>query len=120
MTYPAVSQVALAPKPLLRDRVPWLLLSYLAIAIVALLPQVLNLRRFATVDEVNFWVSRWERFLSMLQTADFGDMTVSDHPGVTTVWLGTAGLGLHRLLLNWGVVESARLAAKLAVLRLPI
>jgi 4-amino-4-deoxy-L-arabinose transferase-like glycosyltransferase len=120
MTYPAVSQAAIAPKPLLRNRVPGLLLSYLAIGIVALLPRVLNLRGFATVDEVNFWVPRSERFLHLLQTADFGAMVVSDHPGVTTVWLGTVGLGLHRALLNWSVVESARLATKLAVLRLPV
>jgi 4-amino-4-deoxy-L-arabinose transferase-like glycosyltransferase len=118
--YPAVSQATLAPKPLLRDRVPWLLLSYLAIGMVALLPRVLNLRGFATVDEVNFWVPRSERFLHQLQTADFGAMTVSDHPGVTTVWLGAVGLGLRRVLLNWGLVESTRLATKLAVLRLPV
>jgi 4-amino-4-deoxy-L-arabinose transferase-like glycosyltransferase len=100
--------------------VPWVLLSYLAIGIVALLPQVLNLHGFATVDEVNFWVKRSERFLSMLRTGDFGATVVSDHPGVTTVWLGTIGLGLHRALLDWGLIESTRLATKLAVLRLPV
>src|SRR5258705_11749097 len=46
--------------------------------------------------------------------------SVSDHPGVTTVWLGSGGLLLQRALLGWGLFDSGSSAARLALLRLPV
>jgi 4-amino-4-deoxy-L-arabinose transferase-like glycosyltransferase len=75
----------------------WLLLLLLALA--ALLPRVLDLGQFVTLDEVNFWYPRSEQFLEALQAGQFGEVPLKPHPGVTTMWLGSAGILLRRVLL---------------------
>ncbi len=107
-------------KPDLRFSVPWVALSYLVIGLAVLLPRVWDLAGFVTADEVNFWIRRSETFLQLLQSGNFGAMTVSDHPGVTTVWLGAGGILLHDTLLDWGVLPHTSFATRLALMQLPV
>jgi 4-amino-4-deoxy-L-arabinose transferase-like glycosyltransferase len=77
--------------------VRWLLLALLALA--ALLPRVLDLGQFVTLDEVNFWFPRSEQFLEAVQEGRFAEVPLKPHPGVTTMWLGSLGVLLRRVLL---------------------
>ena len=77
----------------------WVLLGYLAIGLAALLPRVLALGLFITDDEANFWLTRSDIFLKAIRTGDFPATAISAHPGVTTMWLGAAGIVLRRALL---------------------
>jgi hypothetical protein len=95
----------------------WLLLALLALA--ALLPRVLDLGGFVTHDEAEFWLMRSERFLEALQAGQFADTAITTHPGVTTMWLGSAGILLRRALLEWGLVETMPFPLLLALMRLP-
>jgi 4-amino-4-deoxy-L-arabinose transferase-like glycosyltransferase len=69
------------------------------LALAALLPRVLDLGQFVTLDEVNFWYPRSEQFLEALQAGQFGEVPLKPHPGVTTMWLGSVGILLRRVLL---------------------
>jgi hypothetical protein len=62
---------------------------------------------------------RSERFLEALQAGQFADTAITTHPGVTTMWLGSAGILLRRALLEWGVVEAMPFPLLLALMRLP-
>src|SRR5947208_9272542 len=86
-----------------RDRA-WTLLGYLAIGLAALLPRVLALGLFITDDEANFWLMRSDIFLKAIRSGDFAATAITAHPGVTTMWLGAAGIVLRRALLNWGIL----------------
>jgi len=83
-------------------------------------PRVLNLGGFATLDEANYWIDRSETFLRLLRSANYGATTVSNHPGVTTVWLGSGGILLHRGLLQWGLLHTTSFATRLALMQLPV
>lgn len=96
------------------------MLTYLGVALIALLPRVLDLGGFVTIDEINAWLPRSERFLAALAAGDFGATAQSAHPGVTTMWLGAGGLLLHRLLDGWGLIDPADFATRLALLQLPL
>src|SRR5262245_42058761 len=85
--------------------VPWVLLSYVAISLVALLPRALDLGVFLTGDEANFWLQRSDTFLRALRSGDWAATAISTHPGVTTMWLGSAGLLLQDSLLGSGIVR---------------
>jgi hypothetical protein len=117
MTAPLATVARAAPQA---SRIRWVAFSYLAIGAIALLPRVLDLGSFVTFDEVSFWVKRSDIFLRAIQTGDFAATAVSDHPGVTTMWLGSAGLLLHRLLLVWGLVHDSALPARLALMQLAV
>ncbi|NJO85271.1 MAG: hypothetical protein HC828_22685 [Blastochloris sp.] len=59
---------------------PTLHTAYLVLlALVALLPRLLDLGGFVTLDEINFWMGRAERFLNALQTGDFAATAISTH-----------------------------------------
>jgi hypothetical protein len=55
------------------------------------LPRVGGLDQFATVDEPK-WLTRSADFFCALAHGRFADTYQSEHPGVTTMWAGTAGL----------------------------
>jgi hypothetical protein len=66
---------------------------YGALALLALaiwLPRAAELDRLVTPDEVN-WLSGTSNFYRALAHADFADTYQLEHPGVTTMWAGTAG-----------------------------
>jgi 4-amino-4-deoxy-L-arabinose transferase-like glycosyltransferase len=88
--------------------------------IVALLPRVLDLGRFITFDEANFWLKRSATFLEALVAGDLAATAITLHPGVTTMWLGSAGIVLHRGLLAIGMLANDTFAARLALAQLPV
>jgi 4-amino-4-deoxy-L-arabinose transferase-like glycosyltransferase len=107
-------------RDLARSRtIPWVLLSYLTIGLAALLPRVLDLGVFLTGDEANFWLRRSDIFLSAIRSGDWAATAISTHPGVTTMWLGSAGLLLQDTLLGSGIVRDGSFATFLALTRLP-
>lgn len=93
--------------------------SYTGVALAALIPRVADLGGFVTVDEANFWITRSHTFLNALRTGDFAATAISTHPGVTTMWLGAAGILLQRFLVDTGLLSSVTFATALAFLRLP-
>jgi 4-amino-4-deoxy-L-arabinose transferase-like glycosyltransferase len=95
-------------------------LSSAVVVIVALLPRVLNLGRFVTFDEANFWLKRSAAFLQALTSGDLAATAITLHPGVTTMWLGSIGILLHRALLAIGVLANDTFAARLALAQLPV
>jgi hypothetical protein len=97
--------------------VRWLLLALLALA--ALLPRVLDLGGFITHDEAEFWLDRSGIFLRAIQSGNYADTAITTHPGVTTMWLGSAGLWLRDTLFAWGVLEREPFPLFLTLMRLP-
>ena len=113
-------QPAAATRTIVRPREwAWALLSYLLIGLAALLPRVLALGLFITDDEANFWLTRSDIFLRAIRTGDFAATAITAHPGVTTMWLGAAGIVLRRTLLDWGILQSDAFPVVLAMMRLP-
>lgn len=98
----------------------WVLASYLLVALVALLLRVADLGVFVAGDEVDFWIPRSERFLQALQSGDFDAIPVLGHPGVTTMWLGSAGIALRRALFEHGIIQTETFPVLLALHRLPV
>ncbi|HEX5689006.1 MAG TPA: glycosyltransferase family 39 protein, partial [Roseiflexaceae bacterium] len=98
----------------------WVFISYVVIGLVALKLRVRDLGGFVTFDEINFWIQRSQVFLSALRSGDYGATAISTHPGVTTMWLGSAGLLLHTALRTLGVLADDSFATRLALLRLPV
>ncbi len=84
---------------------------------VALLPRVLGLADFFTIDEADHWILRVRLFSEALGQHNWAGTNLTGHPGVTTMWLG--GLG-RRLAIANGVAPSLDSAAYLAMLRLPL
>jgi hypothetical protein len=93
---------------------------FLLIGLVALLPRALDLGAFLDSDEMNFWIGRSHEFLQAIQSGQFADTAISTHPGVTTMWLGSAGILLRRSLLEWGLLHEMPFPTYLALMRLPV
>jgi 4-amino-4-deoxy-L-arabinose transferase-like glycosyltransferase len=100
--------------------IPLIALSYVLLALLALVPRVLNLGSFVTVDEIAFWLPRADAFLRAIQAGNFPATAISTHPGVTTMWLGSAGVLLRRALLESGLLHDDSFATVLALYRLPV
>ena len=64
------------------------LATIVVILTAALLPRVLNLGAFLTVDEEQ-WHRNTVGFRDALQHGDFGGLYQQHHPGVTTMWLAS-------------------------------
>src|SRR5262245_145611 len=67
-----------------------------------------------------FWLQRSDTFLRALRSGDWAATAISTHPGVTTMWLGSAGLLLQDSLLGSGIVRDGSFASFLALTRLPL
>jgi 4-amino-4-deoxy-L-arabinose transferase-like glycosyltransferase len=100
--------------------IPLIAISYVLLALIALVPRALNLGSFVTVDEIAFWIPRADAFLRAVQAGDFPATAISTHPGVTTMWLGSAGVLLRRALLAAGLLHDDSFATVLALYRLPV
>ncbi len=98
----------------------WTLLSYLVIGLVALAPRILDLGLFVTTDEADHWMERSELFLRALQTGDYAATAIAPHPGVTTMWLGSAGILLRHTLVGWGLLHDESFQVVLALMQLPV
>lgn len=64
--------------------------------IIALLPRIFGLGSFITSDEP-LWLIRSILFAEALLTGNLAATFQTGHPGVTTMWTGTLGLGLAYL-----------------------
>jgi 4-amino-4-deoxy-L-arabinose transferase-like glycosyltransferase len=114
------TQSALLPRHRIRFAMPWVPLSYLLIGLVALVPRIWDLGGFVTLDEVNFWLQRSEAFLKAIQSGNYAATALASHPGVTTMWLGSAGIVLRHMLLATGLLADESFSTRLALLRLPV
>jgi len=83
----------------------------------ALLPRVLGLADFFTIDEADHWMLRVRLFSEALDLHNWADTNLTGHPGVMTMWLG--GLG-RRLAIANQIAPSSDSAPYLAMLRLPL
>ncbi len=110
----------IAGSPSRARSIAWAPLGYLLIGLAALLPRVLDLGVFLNADEAMFWLQRSEIFLRALRGGDFAATAVSTHPGVTTMWLGSAGILLRDWLYDAGLVRDGAFATFLAITRLPL
>jgi 4-amino-4-deoxy-L-arabinose transferase-like glycosyltransferase len=115
----AAGQLRPATPPVLNRRLVVVGL-YILVGLAALLPRVLDLGAFPDSDERNFWLGRSHEFLQALQSGHYADTAISTHPGVTTMWLGSAGILLRQALLEWGLVETMPYPLLLALMRLPV
>jgi hypothetical protein len=95
-------------------------LSYLMIGLTALAPRVLDLGLFVTTDEADHWMERSELFLRALQSGDYAATAIAPHPGVTTMWLGSAGILLRHTLVGWGLLHDESFRVVLALMQLPV
>jgi len=109
----------LLPTPLWRAW-PLVQISYVVVVFVAIIPRVLGLGSFLTVDEIDHWIGRVGQFLVAIQSGNFAATAITSHPGVTTMWLGSLGLVLHQRAVDWMLVDASSFAAKLAFMQLPI
>jgi hypothetical protein len=82
------------------------LLALLLFAL-ALAPRVLAVGDFWTCDEPFHWLKRSESFLQAMQYSNYADTNLTGHPGVTTMWLGSAGLLLHQGMAHLGWIDPA-------------
>jgi 4-amino-4-deoxy-L-arabinose transferase-like glycosyltransferase len=98
----------------------WTLFSYLLIGLTALLPRVLDLGSFLTTDEADHWIQRSEIFLNAIRSGNYAATAISAHPGVTTMWLGSAGIALRRTLFESGILHDETFSTVLALTRLPV
>ncbi|KAB8139920.1 glycosyltransferase family 39 protein [Chloroflexia bacterium SDU3-3] len=104
--------------PWLREDVAALLLR-LVVLITALLPRIIQLGMFVTVDEADHWIERSTTFLAALRSGDLAATAITSHPGVITMWLGSAGIVLHELALQAHLAQDT-FAARLALMQLPV
>jgi hypothetical protein len=112
---PVAARAAVQPRVNL-----WTWFGYLAISLVALLPRALDLGAFLNADEAMFWMQRSDTFLRAIRSADWAATAISTHPGVTTMWLGSAGIILRDALYESGMVRDGGFATFLALTRLPL
>ncbi|GAB4164474.1 MAG: hypothetical protein Fur005_24810 [Roseiflexaceae bacterium] len=97
-------------------------LSGLAILIflAALLPRMIGLNDFYTIDEGYHWPGRVERFSEALANGQWAETNQTGHPGVTTMWLGALG---RQLAFAQGITDPGWAgggAGYLGMLRLPL
>jgi hypothetical protein len=64
------------------------------LALALLLPRLLDLSRYVTVDEP-LWLIRSANFYQALAAGDWQDTFQREHPGVTILWAGTLGFLLR-------------------------
>jgi 4-amino-4-deoxy-L-arabinose transferase-like glycosyltransferase len=76
---------------------PSLILLSLAVFLLALIPRLGALERYVTPDELR-WVDRSLHFAQALSNGDLASTIQSGHPGITTMWLGSLGIGLQHPL----------------------
>lgn len=96
------------------------LLVLVGVLLLAGLPRLLTLHLFLDSDEINFWMPRSVRFLEAMQSGNFAETAQSTHPGVTTMWLGSAGILLRESLVAAGVLTDVPFPLRLTLSRLPI
>jgi 4-amino-4-deoxy-L-arabinose transferase-like glycosyltransferase len=92
----------------------------LLLGVVAFLLRVVDLGGFVNEDEIRYWLPRSQTFLKALRSGDFAATAITTHPGVTTMWLGSIGILLRRMLVALDFMESVPFPLRLALMRLPV
>lgn len=104
-----------------RWRSRWVVFALaLGVFLLAFASRALALGDFVTIDEASKWFERSEGFLQALREGDFADTNQTGHPGVTTMWLGSAGVLAHQWLVDMGRVAPDDLTTYRVLLRLPV
>lgn len=78
------------------------------------------LGQFINADESNYWLQRSELFLQALRSGDYAATAITTHPGVTTMWLGGAGLIFQRAVFARGLIDNESFSTILALIRTPL
>ena len=86
---------------------------------IALPLRLHSLGGFVTLDEVTFWFERSQRFREAIRSGDYAATAISSHPGVTTMWLGAAGLWLRDSVAAAGWLPNPDYATLVLFYRLP-
>ncbi len=94
----------------------WVLIIFL----LALIPRVAMWGHIVTVDEAYHWFYRSSVFLRAVQNGAYGDTNLIGHPGVTTMWLGSIGLLIQRVLVNNEWASYSDLELYRGLVRLPV
>ena len=102
----------------LLQRPAWFLA--LALWLVALIPRILHLNDFFTVDESFHWVWRIMHFMDALHRERWDLTNLTGHPGLTTLWLGSLGRTLAFSVGLYGPEWYKGSVDYLALLRLPL
>ncbi|MEO7912585.1 MAG: phospholipid carrier-dependent glycosyltransferase [Roseiflexaceae bacterium] len=89
----------------------------LLVLAAALLPRVLDLADFFTIDEADHWILRVRLFSEALGRRNWAGTNLTGHPGVMTMWLGSLG---RLLAIANQIAPSSDSAPYLAMLRLPL
>ena len=66
------------------------LIALLLVILTIFIPRIMELGQFVTPDE-HLWLTRSANFYYALGQRDFAATNQIYHPGVTTMWIGTAG-----------------------------
>lgn len=103
-----------------QSRPQWAIACYLLVGFIILALRLPDLGLFLTHDEAEFWFRRSESLLHALQSGDFEGVDISTHPGVTTMWLGAAGIALRQFLFEQGFLQHETFPIILALHRLPM
>lgn len=96
----------------------WLLI--VLVGLLALLPRVVGLNDFYTIDEGYHWPGRVENFANALVQGDWAATNQTGHPGVTTMWLGALGRALAAQIGIFDPGWAGGGADYLGMLRLPL
>ena len=72
-------------------------IAFLLLVVIGFILRLAPLGRYVTPDEPS-WVYRSIRFGDAVAAGDWASVPVTGHPGVTTMWLGAAGVAVQRLL----------------------
>ena len=98
--------------------------AVLAVLVLSLVLRVLNLDAFLAGDESK-WFCRSLNFRNALVTGNLRETCQSEHPGVVTMWLGTAATSLGEAgpwvdyCLDMGGNKLTRVDSNAELLRLP-
>src|SRR5436189_3252511 len=98
-----------------RAAIARIVMATLLVLGAALLPRVLGLADFFTIDEADHWILRVRLFSEALNRHNWVGTNLTGHPGVMTMWIGSIG---RWLAIANGIAPSSDSPAYLAMLRL--
>src|SRR5438552_5311502 len=81
-----------------------------AVAVLAAIPRLSQIDRPITSDEPT-WFWRTSAFITALRAGDWPATYRTFHPGVTTMWLGAAGMGFEPIVASRMNLLNARQAS---------
>lgn len=98
----------------------WILLTTLLVFVCAAVPRLAAVNTHLTPDEVAYWFNRSHNFLEGMRSGDLAQTYQAEHPGVTTMWLGTLGEVAFRISADFGLVAPDDVATQRVFMRVPM